>query len=361
MILPPLNKVQSQLYATDGNIVQSTQQNIGVDTLLPSPTNSEPDIQQDGLKAHEMDFNHFTEPSSVCFGRVKNPEAMVSKTWWKSTFDGIYLQTDGDVVEDPAITLEEIRIVQNRPEIRVILDRSNVQGEPLVQVLDLCCGQGRHVLQLSELFPNVRLYGHDLSKYLIDLANSRALASLANHRVQFSLGDCRSTPFSDKQLDLVLMMGNSFGYFANDQEDIEVLNEVKRILKPGGVVLLDLLDGPYIRENFKPRGWEWANDEMIVCRERCLSEDKRRLVCREVIINTTKGVIRDQFYQERLYESDELSQIMAGVGFDNIRWDLGEMSQGHLDIGSLTKEMSQRGEDLGMMEQRKFLIARKPL
>ena len=51
----------------------------------------------------------------ICHGRVKEDdfERMVPAQWWKTVFaDGLYLKTDGDVVEDPEITREEIRFHQ---------------------------------------------------------------------------------------------------------------------------------------------------------------------------------------------------------------------------------------------------------
>ncbi|KAF9086754.1 hypothetical protein BGX27_003112, partial [Mortierella sp. AM989] len=336
---------------------------------LPSPTDSESEElgRQEGIK-EGFQF----APS--CYGRVKNPEAMVSKTWWKDVFgDELYLQTDGDVVEDPAITLEEIRMLESRSAVRTIFETSNAltasELEQPVRILDLCCGQGRHILQLAELYPNLHLYGHDQSKYLIELARTRAQArSLIQRdgnplpsptpcdRIQFSIGDCRSTPFADNQFDLIMLMGNSFGYFSNEQEDVELLKEISRILKPGGVAVLDLVDGAYMRENYSPRGWEWINDGMIACRERWLSEDRKRLTCREVIMLTTKGVIRDQFYQERLYDADEIRQLISNVGLVvmNQRQELhqehrqrtGSASDDDVEVNTKSKEMSQRGEDL---------------
>jgi D-alanine-D-alanine ligase len=38
-------------------------------------------------------------------------EKMIPIQWWKDLFDDLYLKTDGDVVEDPEITKEEIRFV----------------------------------------------------------------------------------------------------------------------------------------------------------------------------------------------------------------------------------------------------------
>ncbi|KAF9427064.1 hypothetical protein BGZ94_005531 [Podila epigama] len=308
--------------------------------------------------AKATDLSPKAPPKPVCHGRVQDPEAMVQKSWWKDVFgDNLYLQTDGDVVEDPAITLAEIRLLESYEAIRTVLQTAPTDKGEKARVLDLCCGQGRHVLQLAELYPNLELHGHDQSDYLIRLAQARAEANKVADRASFTIGDCRTVPHPDNSFSLVLVMGNSFGYFANDNADKEFLTEVRRILKPGGVALLDLADGAYMRENFSPRGWEWIDDTMIVCRERQLSKDKRRLVSREVVISTGKGVIRDQFYQECLYDRNEINHLIEETGMIPTKND----TQGGADTVTTGKDMSKRGEDLGMMEQRNFVLFTKPL
>lgn len=56
-----------------------------------------------------------------CYGRVNDLESMVPSNWWKTVFaDSIYLKTDGDVVEDPEITREEIGMLAKDADIRRI-------------------------------------------------------------------------------------------------------------------------------------------------------------------------------------------------------------------------------------------------
>ncbi|KAF9153668.1 hypothetical protein BG015_002926 [Linnemannia schmuckeri] len=382
--------------------------------VLPSPDDSESDEIEGGTTSENSlsnsnnnsnnnnDTANTTNTSNtngvICHGRVKNPETMVSKTWWKTVFgDQLYLQTDGDVVEDPAITLEEVRLLEGITAVRDILQASTTSSTSgrTIKVLDLCCGQGRHILQLAELYPALELHGHDQSEFLIQLARSRTATAAATStkddvpftstttkntndkkdgQIQFTVGDCRTIPFADSTFDLVLVMGNSFGYFSNDKDDETLLTQIHRVLQPGGVVVLDITDGAYQRENYSPRGWEWIDDEMMVCRERWLSEDRKRLVCREVVVKTAQGVIRDQFYQERLYDSEEMQHLLKGVGLKRLDQEEGDEHQRQSQDRSQTqdgsqvhdleiktgKEMSQRGEDLGMMDQRKFVVAVKP-
>ncbi|KAF9102043.1 hypothetical protein BGX29_004999 [Mortierella sp. GBA35] len=296
-------------------------------TGLPSPDDLESDETEATTPFNNTNtFNHtITNTSGICHGRVKNPEAMVSKTWWKIVFsDQIYLQTDGDVVEDPAITLEEVRLLTDIGAVRQILQAS--------AATQLNKDEDATAAQLS-------INTNDQ----INISNTPKKG-----HVQFSIGDCRSIPYADNAFNMILVMGNSFGYFSTDKDDETVLFQIYRVLKPGGLVVLDITDGAFTRENYSPRGWEWIDDEMMVCRERWLSEDRKRLVCREVVIKTAQGVIRDQ------------SQAVAeGAGLKQVYREDDESQVKDLEI-KLGKEMSQRGEDLGMMEQRNFVIATKP-
>ena len=50
---------------------------------------------------------------------------MVPAHWWTTIFaDSMYLKTDGDVIEDPEITKEEINLLESDPQIKAILDGS---------------------------------------------------------------------------------------------------------------------------------------------------------------------------------------------------------------------------------------------
>ncbi|KAI8909940.1 hypothetical protein DFJ77DRAFT_550381 [Powellomyces hirtus] len=298
-----------------------------------------------------------TLAGAVCHGRVSDLEAMVPSHWWQTVFaDAMYLKTDGDVVEDPEITKEEVGLLESDPDIQSIFLRGSDKSFPgrPAQILDLCCGQGRHSLYLAQKYPQLSLHGHDQSSYLITLAQERAVAQHLNNKTVFTVGDCRQIPYADETFDLVIVMGNSFGYFADEQGDRTVLSEIFRTLVPGGRLVLDLTDGDYMRKNFAERSWEWIDDTTFVCRERQLSKDELRLSSREVVTLTTKGVIRDQFYQERLYGRSEVYDIVKAAGFG--------VSEDRQDVDSITlgKELSKRKEDLGMMEQRVLVTASKP-
>jgi len=267
----------------------------------------------------------------ICLGPVSNLEEFVKKDWWKSIFNAYYLKTDGDVVEDQNITSTEIDIFSKILEIH-----------PEQNILDLCCGQGRHSIELAKRgYENVE--GIDRSRYLIKKAKNTA--KKFGLIVKFREGDARKLPYPPDSFDFITILGNSFGYFESINDDYLVLKETFRTLKPWGKVLIDITDGEYLRDNFQPRSWEWIDKNYFVCREHSLSLDKQRLISREVISHVNKGVLVDQFYAERLYSKEDISNILEKAGFSDIIFH-----------GTITPD-SQRQQDLGMMERRIIVTA----
>lgn len=266
------------------------------------------------------------KPVNSILGPVENLEVHLQPDWWRRIFNSMYLKTDADVVEDKMITKNEIELFSK------ILQSSKES-----MILDLACGQGRHSLELSRQgYTNI--YGLDRSHFLIRKA--KAIMQQEGLKVNFKEGDARKLPFQNDLFDVVMILGNSFGYFESTEDDVKILQEVHRILKPGGIFLIDVADGAYLKKNFSPRSWEWIDKKHFVCRERSLAKDNERLISREVISHVEKGVIVDQFYAERLYTRPVLENMFNEVGYKNT------IFHGSIETNSL------RNQDLGMMERR---------
>jgi D-alanine-D-alanine ligase len=267
-------------------------------------------------------------------GPVSDLERHLPSDWWRTLFNSLYLETDGDVIENDRNTAEEVDLL-----IRSVgIERND-------RILDLCCGQGRHSLELaSRGFPYVT--GLDRSRYLIRLARKRGRQR--NLQVSFHEGDARRFRLGDAEFHCVCILGNSFGYFERPEDDLAVLEAVERALGSGGSLVMDLMDGDWMRNHFEPRSWEWVDQNHFVCRERDLAGDGDRLISREVVVHAERGVIADQFYAERLYSKERLETLLARAGFTNIRFH------------SLPAPESHRNQDLGMVTHRLFVTGEAP-
>ncbi len=267
-------------------------------------------------------------------GPVSDLERHLPSEWWRTLFNSLYLETDGDVVENDRNTEQEIDLLIRSAGL-----------EPNDRILDLCCGQGRHVLELARRgFKNVT--GIDRSRYLIRLARKRARQR--NLQVSFHEGDARRFRAGDSTFHCVTLLGNSFGYFDREEDDMAVLAAVKRALASNGTLVMDLTDGEWMRTHFEPRSWEWVDQNHFVCRERGLAGDGERLISREVVVHAERGVIADQFYAERLYSRARITELLERVGFTNIRFH------------AFLSPDSARNQDLGMMAHRMFLTCEAP-
>ncbi|HEX9750680.1 MAG TPA: methyltransferase domain-containing protein [candidate division Zixibacteria bacterium] len=273
-------------------------------------------------------------PRRRTLGPVSDLERHLPTDWWRHLFNSVYLKTDGDVIENRDNTRREVEIV-----IRVAdLDRDS-------RILDLCCGQGRHSIELARRgFHHVT--GVDRSRYLIRLARKRARSERLD--VRFHEGDARKYRTQGEPYHCVALLGNSFGYFDMESDDAAVLESVRRAAVSNGSLVLDLADGDWVRAHYQPRSWEWIDENHLVCRERSISRDGDRLIAREVVVHAERGMIADQFYAERLYSEERITALLRANGFGDIR-----------NHGPVAAE-STRGQDLGMMEHRLILTARTP-
>jgi len=178
-------------------------------------------------------------------------------------------------------------------------------------VLDLCCGMGRHSLALTEY--GYKVTGVDLSEVLLD----SAIRSDPEHQVTWVRGDMRDVPLQGP-FDAVFNLFTSFGYFNEDRENVKVLKEIDRLLKPDGRFLIDFLNAGYVRRTLVPSSVRQDGDTVI--------KESRRIedgfVKKEIVIQNTKETIsngsnssgtqeeRQYSEQVRLYELADFQRML---------------------------------------------------
>jgi D-alanine-D-alanine ligase len=227
----------------------------------------------------------------------------VNPDWWKNLFDKVYLLTDARSVCDDEITRKEVDLLCRILPI-----------EPDHAILDLCGGHGRHSFELcARGFCSCTLL--DYSRYLLDYA--RKNAKKLRYKLNIVKADARNTGLSSSSFDHVIIMGNSLGYVPGHESDLQILSEVIRVLRPGGWVLIDVVNGSAVRVSFISNAWHEIGSDIVVCRVRELAEST--VYVREMVLSKGRGLIRDQNYMIHFYEHEELCGILKKAGFTRVQ------------------------------------------
>ena len=109
------------------------------------------------------------------------------------------------------------------------MKRMNVQHGK--KALDVCCGTGDWTIALAEkVGPNGKVVGLDFSKNMLKVGEEK-VKDINLEQVQLIHGNAMELPFEDNSFDYVTI---GFG-LRNVPDYLQVLKEMNRVLKPGGI------------------------------------------------------------------------------------------------------------------------------
>jgi ubiquinone/menaquinone biosynthesis C-methylase UbiE len=139
-------------------------------------------------------------------------------------------------LDDPAVVRGFGRVAA-MPQMRLLrwaVARRAVALMARGEAVDLGCGPGDLVIKLAQTAPDLHVTGIDLSDEMLAQAASRARQAGLHDRVSFREGDAASIPFPDESLDLVVSTLSLHHW----SEPVAVLDEIARVLRPGGAFLI---------------------------------------------------------------------------------------------------------------------------
>ncbi|MDR1857882.1 MAG: ubiquinone/menaquinone biosynthesis methyltransferase, partial [Treponema sp.] len=113
-----------------------------------------------------------------------------------------------------------------------------VNAQPGMHILDVCCGTGRLTLALNKAVGEEgAVIGLDFSENMIAIAEQTFREMAIKGNVQFVRGDAMNLPFPDNSFD-----GAIVGWGLRNLSDLrQGIRELARVVKPGGrVVSLDM-------------------------------------------------------------------------------------------------------------------------
>jgi len=178
------------------------------------------------------------------------------------------------------------------------------------RVLDLCCGVGRHSLEFARR--GFRVTGVDRTASYLEEARRRATQE--GLEIEFVQDDVRSF-CRPEAFEAVFNYFTSFGYFASEDEERQVLDNAYASLRSGGTLLMDMMGKEILARVFRERDWR-EEDGMLILEERKLAPDWSSLDNRWIMLKD--GDQREVTVTTRQYSAAELGKLLKDAGFDRV-------------------------------------------
>jgi SAM-dependent methyltransferase len=215
-------------------------------------------------------------------------------SWFRTFFEDDYLRVFGPYVDGERADREAAGVTR-------LLDLP--AGS---RVLDLACGQGRHAVPLRRA--GLDVLGLDLSQVLLQAARDR------DPHLPLLQADMRALPLADDAVDGVVNLFNAFGYFAREFDDLGVLREVARVLRPGGVFVQEVHHRDALVRDWEPRTTHPTYDDGLVVtenREWDSVQGRHRVT---YLLQSPEGPTRRLEHTLRVYTLTELVTLHERAG-----------------------------------------------
>src|SRR5271163_610478 len=229
---------------------------------------------------------------------ARNAMGSQGSVWYVDFFRADYLNVYGHMFTD------------ERAEKESAFVASALHLQPGASVLDLCCGQGRHSVQLAKR--GLRVTGLDLNPDYLELANQAARANKVS--VETVAADMRHIPF-ETTFDAIVNMYSSFGYLESEAEDLKALESAGKALKNGGRILLDMLNREWAIDNYIPNDWHTGADGTLYVERRDLDLAASRMHVHFIVVDPKGGRRESVGHNIRLYTLTEMMRLLDRVGF----------------------------------------------
>ncbi|MBQ0015935.1 MAG: bifunctional demethylmenaquinone methyltransferase/2-methoxy-6-polyprenyl-1,4-benzoquinol methylase UbiE [Bacteroidales bacterium] len=117
--------------------------------------------------------------------------------------------------------------------LRHIINKQQPQN-----ILDIACGTGDFSIAIAQkVHKESKVYGLDLSEGMLNVMHQKVKTAHLEHIISTKHGNCETLPFDDNSFDCATI---AFG-IRNFEHRETALNEIRRVLKPGGrLVILEL-------------------------------------------------------------------------------------------------------------------------
>lgn len=218
----------------------------------------------------------------------------VPSEWFRRAFDTLY-----------PLIYQHRNDESAKHEIAALIRTLNVRAGS--RIIDIACGAGRHLRALRDA--GYEVMGMDLSMTLL-----REAVTMRGLRGRVVRGDVRAIPFAG-QFDMATNLFNSFGYFADDEENFAALRSMASVLRTGGLLVMDHMNPRKVQTELVAHDVK-SIGELSVESWRNIEGDR---VCKRMVIRHPGEKEEHLTERVRLFSPGELSQWFERAGLRVMR------------------------------------------
>ena len=180
------------------------------------------------------------------------------------------------------------------------------------ELLDVPCGFGRHSVPLARA--GYRVTGVDRSAALLEEARHRAGGE---RWPKWVTADYRELPFPDASFDAAINLFSSLGYLG-DEEDTRVLAEIRRVLRPGARLVVELLHRDRLVRGFAEQDWRLLGEGRLLLEQRTFDPAEGVVQTSQTLVEADGGR-ESRTWSARVYTATELVALARAAGFGEVK------------------------------------------
>ena len=243
-------------------------------------------------------------------------EALAKPHWTELVYREnarLLFDVEAAIFQNNDLTRSELIMVEHLAE--------HLRIDILSPVIDIACGPGRHSIQLAT--DGFEVTGLDFSPGMLELAReAAAAASFVGKGPAFVSGDMRKLDYPDESFATALILGNSFGYFS-DEDNFRALSEACRVLREGGFFCLEITNKDSYLDTFEPVAEEFVEGRFhsrLKCEwNKSWDPVSQRVSTREKhSIADTGEILYEGPYDVRLFDQIEIVGMLETLGLRSV-------------------------------------------
>lgn len=160
-----------------------------------------------------------------------------------------------------------------------------------------------------------RVVGVDRSEALLEEARRRA--GRDRPRPELLRADYRELPLKDESFDAAVNLSTSLGYLG-DEEDVRVLAEIRRVLRPGGRLVIETTHRDLLVRDEREQVWQGLGEGRLLLEQHAFDAAAGVVQTTQTLIEGT-GARESRTFSVRVYAATELVAMLGRAGFAQVR------------------------------------------